>query len=108
MLAIHLGVSKLTGIAEFALDKEEANQLSVAAINVARHYDVGVLSPKVMAWLSLVGVMGAIYVPKMLMTKGRPKKEATQENEPQYFPLAANVVNMQMPPVFTSSVGNGK
>ncbi len=67
-------VAFATGMPELMLGDDESNQLAVAFVNFAREFDFEP-NPKVMAGLELAGVMGFIYIPRVIKIAGRLKKQ---------------------------------
>lgn len=67
-------VAFATGMPELMLGDDESNQLAVAFVNFAREFDFEP-NPKVMAGLELAGVMGFIYIPRVIKISGRLKKQ---------------------------------
>lgn len=63
LYSLHMMAAKFTGIGELEIDNAEAKILSDAIANVASHYNTTV-DPKIMAWVGLVGVAGAVYGPR--------------------------------------------
>lgn len=59
-----------------ALDDEEAAKVSVAAANVAKHYDIPV-SPLAQAWMGLGMTLGSIYAAKIAALKLMKSMEKT-------------------------------
>lgn len=70
-------VAFATGMPELMLGDDESNQLAVAFVNFAREFDFEP-NPKVMAGLELAGVMGFVYIPRVIKIAGRLKKQRQQ------------------------------
>ncbi len=81
LLSIHLGLSSLLAEPALALDATEGRKLAEAGVEVARHYDIAVLSPKAMAWLNLGVIAAGIYGPRIMAMriKAGLKKAARAE-----------------------------
>jgi len=71
----HALFAPMINLPEFRLDKTEAQELSVASMNVMRHYGTAILSEKTQDMIKLGMVMSAIYIPKMARVNTR-KREA--------------------------------
>jgi hypothetical protein len=67
---------------ELKLEKDEARQLAEGIGNVASHYSVEV-NPKVLAWVGLAGIIGAIYGPRIVAIRTRKalEKKAPKSEE---------------------------
>jgi hypothetical protein len=89
------------------LDKVEAKELAESIGNVASHYAVEV-NPKFVAWAGLLGVIGAIYGPRIaLMRVAKPKKGEPQKEEVQVTPANVTPIVPQpfIPPAFGGQGG---
>jgi len=70
--SVHFGLGILLAAPELNLSDEEAAQFADAAVNVAKHYDVGA-SAKALAWTDLAMVAGSIYGVRVMQIMGRRK-----------------------------------
>lgn len=70
LLSVHFGVSILLAAPEIQLSPEEAKEFADAAVNVAKHYDIGA-SAKALAWTDLAMVAGSIYGVRVMAVMGR-------------------------------------
>jgi len=75
LLSIHFAAAKFLNVAELELADEEVERLAIACQKVSEQYDT-VLSPKMLAWLNLGGVAGAIYGTRIYALVARKKAEA--------------------------------
>lgn len=78
---IHMMLAAQTEIEELALTQDEAGNLTTAVLEVASHYDI-IADPKIVAWVNLVFVGGAIYGTRAIAYSRRLKAES-QKPEPQ-------------------------
>lgn len=84
------------------LSDEEAKTFAEASSNVARHYNTS-LNPKVADWIVLIGVIAAMYGPRLLplfmrLIGKKPPEQAPQpEQESQAFA-------MNLPPIGAMSM----
>ena len=60
-------------VPELGISKVEADQLSIASMNVMRHYSNTILSEKSQDWIKFAMVAGAVYVPRVAAAKTRVK-----------------------------------
>lgn len=67
---MHFGVGILLGAPEIQLTQEEAKEFADAAVNVAKHYDIGA-SAKALAWTDLAMVAGSIYGVRVMQIVGK-------------------------------------
>ena len=67
----HMFFAKSFRIYELQLTHDEARDLTIASMNVARHYDVGKMTEKMKDWLILFGVGSMTYGPKLQAAKIR-------------------------------------
>lgn len=67
---MHFGLGILLSAPEMNLSPEEAHEFADAAVNVAKHYDVGA-SAKALAWTDLAMVAGSIYGVRVMQIMGR-------------------------------------
>lgn len=65
---------------ELAIDDKEARMLSDAIVNVSQHYNT-VIDPKTQAWLALLGIVGAIYTPRIFALAQSRKKKGDDKPE---------------------------
>lgn len=81
--------AKALKLDELKLDSEESKVLAGAIQNVASHYDY-IPDAKVVAWVGLIGTVGAIYGPRIVAIKvrkatakrgGKPEVEAQAEEQ---------------------------
>lgn len=71
---------------QLQLTDPEAKALAGAIKTVAAQHDIGsIVNPKVQAWLGLIGVAGAVYIPRAQFikeaVKTRNAKDVTPEAE---------------------------
>lgn len=71
---MHFGIGILLSAPEMNLSEDEASQFADAAVNVAKHYDVGA-SAKALAWTDLAMVAGSIYGVRVMQIYGRVQQE---------------------------------
>jgi hypothetical protein len=72
-----------------AIDQQEAEMLTRAGANVARHYDLGVVSPVVVDWFGLISTAGTVYGTRIVAARlqaARAAAEAAQAQPAQPFP----------------------
>lgn len=91
LYSIHAGVAAATSNPELELDTEDSKRLAAAAKNVADFYDT-VISPKAMAWTTLLSTAAMIYSPRLFAmgTRRREEKAARKAAAPakQAQPMA--------------------
>ena len=63
-----------TKVPELELSKEECDKLSMAANNVARHYNLG-MTEKQMDWAHLFMALGTVYGTRVWIISNRKKLE---------------------------------
>jgi len=82
---------------EFGMPPEEAKDFAKAIHDVNRHYNYRLLDQKTTDWINLIGVAGAIYMPRFMAIRERKKAEARPRPQPR--PQAQNPVpgNPQAP-----------
>jgi hypothetical protein len=68
-----------TGIAEIALEKQQAKELAVAIANVARHYQWSPVAEKTKDWILLGVCVGMIYGPRIPKIRERFAKKPVPE-----------------------------
>lgn len=71
---MHFGLGILLAAPELNLSDEEAAEFADAAVNVAKHYDVGA-SAKALAWTDLAMIAGSIYGARVMTIYGRVQAE---------------------------------
>lgn len=76
-MSVHFGVGILLGAPEIQLSEAEAKEFADAAVNVAKHYDIGA-SAKALAWTDLAMVAGSIYGVRVMQIMGRKQAATTQ------------------------------
>lgn len=70
-------------VEELAIDEKEAKMLSDAIVNVSQHYHT-VIDPKLQAWLALLGIVGAIYVPRVFaLVQSKKEKDKKEDIRPR-------------------------
>lgn len=74
LLSIHLGLASVTGQPAFALEQSEARKLAEAGVEVAKHYDIAVLSPRTMAWINFGLIAAGIYGPRVMAMRLMSRK----------------------------------
>lgn len=80
LAAGHEAAAKLTGQPILALAKtpmDEAAELSGAVCDIFEHHDIPI-SPRLLAWLNLTGVLLMVYVPRILLIDYSRKLKAQQ------------------------------
>ena len=80
---IYLGHALMAGmlsVPELGIDRNEAQELSVASMNVMRHYGSAILSEKTQDWIKLAMVMGSVYVPRMAKANSRVRAAKAAKN----------------------------
>jgi hypothetical protein len=69
-----MGLAMTFQAQELALTVEQADAYAIAAQDVMAHYDMGTTA-KTMAWVNLMGAMGAIYWDKFKQVSARKSAE---------------------------------
>lgn len=82
LLGIHNMLAAGFKVEELAIDEKEAKMLSDAIVNVSQHYQT-VIDPKLQAWLALLGIVGAIYVPRVFALAQAKKKKDKEDIRPR-------------------------
>jgi hypothetical protein len=97
----HVLMANMIHMPELRLEKSEADELSIASMNVMRHYSSAILSEKSQDWIKCAMVVGAIYVPKFGMANARVRAERKAKQKPPQgmndaggFDVAQSVVEM--------------
>lgn len=75
---LHGLVARKTGVAEFAMSKEDATALATAIQDVRSLYKKGKVSSKSSAWFSLFVVVLVLYIPIFMALRARAQ-EANEE-----------------------------
>lgn len=105
---MHAGAAMRLQAPAFMLTDDQAEQLTRAAAEVAKHYDIAMLDPKWMSWIALGGVAAKIYGPMALSYWG--ERHATIAAPPaQPAPngaLASGPPPVMPQPFNTGAVGN--
>ena len=88
---IHLTLAFAFKTPEIALEDDESKPLAEAIAEVAKHYDIPVIAPETVAWISLAVTAGRIYGPKAMLIRERIRAEKAQrvgKGEVVHFPFA--------------------
>jgi hypothetical protein len=78
----HALMANMIHMPELRLEKSEADELSIASMNVMRHYSTAILSEKSQDWIKCAMVVGAIYVPKFGVANARVRAERKAKQKP--------------------------
>jgi len=81
LLGIHNALAIGLKCEEIALDDKDAKLLAESIGNVTQHYHATV-DPKTLAWLGLAGVIGAIYVPRVMALMATRKNQKDDKRRP--------------------------
>jgi hypothetical protein len=106
LVGIHLVLSKVFSDPAWELSRDEAEELSETASNVARHYNA-TIAPKTLDWIALIGVLAMIYgsrIAPMIVSKFA-KGKATN-NQRQAPPEQSAPSSFDMPPLPTIGMQN--
>jgi len=90
-------LAKIVQAPEFALPKNEADELGAALKTVQDLYDVSVIPEKTLAWINLFNVGASIYGPRYFAISARRKREARAQQKPA--PTVAQIVTQGGTPV---------
>jgi len=71
----HAVAANLIKIPELALDPQASKELSVASMNVMRHYSNTILSEKTQDWIKLAMVSSQVYLPRLAAAGARKRAE---------------------------------
>lgn len=71
----------MTRNAVWNIDEKEAQALAEASANVARHYNA-TLDPKWADIIVLIGLIGTMYAPRIMVTFMKPKAQKSQAQQP--------------------------
>lgn len=72
LFSLHAMGAAALKVPELMLSKEEAGNLAKAIDNVQQHYPI-VADPKMLAWVNLAAVVGATYIPRIIVASKRTK-----------------------------------
>lgn len=87
LYSTHLMLARITQAPEFALPKEEAEELGKALKTVQDLYDVSVIPEKTLAWINLFNTGAAIYGPRYFAIHARHKREARAKQATPLTPM---------------------
>jgi len=103
---MHAGAAMKLNAPELVINEDQAQAITRAAANVARHYDIAVLDPKWQDWIAFAGCLGKVYVPMgfalwQRSRQGQVPQQASQQampdpNGPIYNGGTDNVMPMPM------------
>lgn len=79
MMMLHLGLAQASRTPEMALDKEEADLLSNATVNLLSEFDIRP-NPKVEATFGLIIAAGSVYGPRFYLINKRRADEKEQKS----------------------------
>lgn len=79
LLSVHSMLAVLTRVPEFELDKDDANKLAQASVNVGRHYNLEA-AQKTVDWTNLAMIVAQIYGAKLLMYRMRRVEKRKPSN----------------------------
>lgn len=77
IFTLHGLLARKTGLIEFTLSKEDANEFATAIQDVRSLYKKGKVSSKASAWFTLIIVVLAVYIPIFVALRAR----AIEEND---------------------------
>lgn len=80
LLSIHAAASTAFRVPEIALDKNEAEMLAKALVELEAQYPTQV-DPRVLAWLNLAGVAGMIYGSRVFAYRMRKENEKAEKEQ---------------------------
>lgn len=83
---------------ELALSQPEAEQLANGITNVARHYNAGNISTKMVDWGNLVMVCGMVYGPRIVALGAAKKSTSKKDAAPVQDKVVAMKTNSGSPP----------
>lgn len=86
LILMHAGAAMKLSAPELVINEDQAQAITRAAANVARHYDIAVLDPKWQDWLVLAGVLGKTYVPIGFALWQRSRGQQLPQQAPQQAP----------------------
>ena len=91
LLAIHTGVATLTAVPELELDPDEAEKLSRACANVARHYALPTMLQKTKDWTTLGIVIVGTYGARIGAYRIRTADERAKARQAEAIRRAASI-----------------
>ncbi len=86
--ALHMIAANMTGVGEILLSDPEAEMLAGSIVEVMEQYDFSP-SGKVAAIIGLVGALGVVYVPRLMLVRQRAMAGKARSITPQ-APAAGN------------------
>lgn len=82
LAGIHLGIAMITKQDHWKVEDSEAEAMAKSVIQVARHYPKVAGSQKIVDWSLLIGALGMVYVPRIMLTRelmAEKKEQARKE-----------------------------
>lgn len=80
LLSAHSMLAMALKADELAIDRDEAKQLALAINEVQEYYDIKA-SQELMLWANVIGVAGAIYVPRFVAVYNNRKAAAEKKKQ---------------------------
>lgn len=98
LVMLHLGIASATKSSELVIDKEEADLLSRATVNVLEQYDIRP-DPKLQAMFGLIVAAGTVYGPRAFLIQKRRADERAAKARNITPDLSAKVADFDAPSV---------